>query len=620
VALGFLTHGWKGAQLERQLLPMKIHKRSPTQEGYDSVLYDGRKPLTLSRLHFIYEAAGKVRVIGILDYFSQWAFRPVHDHLVTILSTMYEDGTSDQSASLERFILRVGTRTGSYASLDISSATDRIPYQLYEVILGVLYGNFFARHYMRLLRDRNFITPKEVPLDFVRYRRGQPMGALSSFPLLGLVHHAIVQYSAYLSNQFPFATYCVVGDDVILFEEDTNTPVTNTYLSLCSRLGIPINKSKTYTSSTFFNFISRSFVNGKEVTPASMRAELSVHSLGQRVETAIRNCVRWSSGDPRNVVPRISKMLTDHWTWSRESVSISSGHITSYLALLLSAVFTPGSRGSAALELYETGWTYWLASLRGSTIVFSHAEEEAVSYWLRRSKDAIQIARTAMLAIRSELESQMVSETQVAALYVEWLVKQPSSIRLLYPLIREKRGNYAYWNMSCREVLPLLGYPLSQSESPLEWSNYEELLCTPHEELIESYIMELLIYNMGFMVPRDFVDSLREFYRSWVAIFADDVSLLDLGHHLRVAIQAVLRFKPGIDFRDTKVLSKVSRDVFGQGKKSSYLSRSRFEYAKEGFSDRLAHLISVAWRLLHMAREQNAGPIQSLPLPVLPRP
>jgi hypothetical protein len=613
-ALGFLHHGFVGSDLARQLLPMKVHRKYK-RDGYDSVLYDGRKPMALSRLHLITEAAGKVRVIAILDYISQWAFRPMHDLLMTFLSTLSQDATLDQSLGLERFKRQVSSRRGVFHSLDISAATDRIPHQLYEILLGVLCGGYFARHYMRLLRRRNFVTPRELPLDFVKYGRGQPMGALSSFPLLGMVHHAIVQFSAYETNQFPFQDYCIVGDDLVIFDEFGQPPVAPAYLANCKLLGIPINRTKTYSSEHFYNFISRSFLNGIEVTPASVRHELSVHSLGQRIEGALRNIVRWQEGDSRALIPRVSKMLTDHWSWARESVSITGGYVTSYLALLLASVFSPGGHGSRALQVEETGWIYWVASLRGSSIILSHDAMELYKHYLDRHYDeTLQVVRTALLALRSELGSSLASFSKIADSYIPWLKKQPRSIRLLFPLFRRDREDYAYWNLSCREVLPLMGYPVD-NDLLLDSADYESVTGMSHEELMESYIMELLIYNMGYLVPRDVVNLLRNFYESWTFIFSERPDPQMLGFHLAQAFQAVLGLKPRIDYSDESCLSKVTRDTFGHGPNSSIHNRRNFEYAREGFADRVMHLIGLAWKLLLLSRTKDMKPALALPLP-----
>jgi hypothetical protein len=308
-------------------------------------------------------------------------------------------------------------------------------------------------------------------------------------------------------------------------------------------------------------------------------------------------------------------MLTDHWVWARESVSISQGYITSYLALLLASVFSPGGHGSRALGVEEVGWIYWMASSRGSSIILSHDAMELHKHFLVRHYDeSLQIARTAMLALRSELGSSLVSFSKIADLYIPWLKDQPRSIRLLFPLFRRDREDYAYWNLSCREVLPLMGYPID-NDLLLDSPDYEVVTGMSHEELMESYIMELLIYNMGYLIPREAVAILRDFYESWSVIFSERPDPSEIGLHLSQAFRAVQGLSPRIDYSDKDCLSKVTRDAFGRGPNASVHSRRRFEFAREGFSDRVMHLIGLAWKLMLLSKSEDRGPARALPLP-----
>jgi len=302
-----------------------------------------------SRLVCLYEAAGKVRVIAMLDYFSQWALRPMHDALMSVLRKIRQDGTHDQDLAVSTFNEETRGLKGIFCSLDISSATDMIPSQFYEAILEAFGCEpEEAQGYMNLLTNRDFktmglrsregagrfvippmMTPEQaikhlaevgVPLaskpftrssdihlwitqratqaiarmkralsrvpSVLRYTRGQPMGALSSFPLLGLWHHCFVQFAAYRVGRFPIQSYRVLGDDSVFFEEGLQDVIANSYLELARLASIPISLLKSYRSKEFFNFASRSFLNGIEVTPLSLKAELKVTSVTRRVEMA----------------------------------------------------------------------------------------------------------------------------------------------------------------------------------------------------------------------------------------------------------------------------------------------------------------------------------------------
>lgn len=99
---------------------------------------------------------------------------------------------------------------------------------------------------------------------FVRYEVGQPMGALSSFNMLGLTHHMIVQISA-LRAGFKgwFTGYALLGDDIVI----TNQLVADQYSIIMSDLGMDINPHKSLISTEICEFAKRIVSVDSEYTP-----------------------------------------------------------------------------------------------------------------------------------------------------------------------------------------------------------------------------------------------------------------------------------------------------------------------------------------------------------------
>jgi len=77
-------------------------------------------------------------------------------------------------------------------SFDLTAATDRLPLALQVQVLACLTSDELAQAWADLLVTRDWYH-KGVPL---RYAVGQPMGALSSWAMLALTHHVVVQLSA----------------------------------------------------------------------------------------------------------------------------------------------------------------------------------------------------------------------------------------------------------------------------------------------------------------------------------------------------------------------------------------------------------------------------------------
>lgn len=86
------------------------------------------------RLSYFPDKEFKVRVIAIGDYFSQTVLRPWHSYLFRVLKNIPQDCTFDQGS----FITKLDLSKVS-SSVDLSSATDRVPIELIkEVLKGLL--------------------------------------------------------------------------------------------------------------------------------------------------------------------------------------------------------------------------------------------------------------------------------------------------------------------------------------------------------------------------------------------------------------------------------------------------------------------------------------------------
>jgi hypothetical protein len=128
-----------------------------------------------------FEPAGKIRIFAMVDSWTNWFMKPIHDLLFDqILPRIPQDGTFDQLAPVKR-LLKNSTYTGLY-SLDLTAATDRLPATLQRDLLAELLNSDLANAWKGLMTDRAFaMTAKGLPTkEGLKYSVGQPMGALSS--------------------------------------------------------------------------------------------------------------------------------------------------------------------------------------------------------------------------------------------------------------------------------------------------------------------------------------------------------------------------------------------------------------------------------------------------------
>jgi hypothetical protein len=225
----------------------------------------------LSRLHRIEEPAGKVRIVAITDYWTQLLMKPIHDLVFDTLRAIPQDGTFDQEACVTRLLNRVkelrdaGEVYTAY-SYDLSAATDRMPVHLYQELLARIIGHEGATLWKHLLTARKWwdrdsawtpdqgLKPRgEWIARF--YAVGQPMGAYSSWAMLALAHHALVQYSAGLVGRYDwFEDYGIVGDDIVILDPI----VAKRYREVMLDLGVQISEEKSLISDLgVFEFCKR---------------------------------------------------------------------------------------------------------------------------------------------------------------------------------------------------------------------------------------------------------------------------------------------------------------------------------------------------------------------------
>jgi hypothetical protein len=248
------------------------------------------------------EAAGKVRVFAMVDIWTQSLLKPLHLMLTNFLSNLPNDGTKDQIASWKRAAKK--SLCGRSFGYDLSAATDRLPISIQVAILSPIIGKKVAELWSKLLIDRSYYLayekdervpggPKGISL---RYAVGQPMGALSSFNMLAVTHHFLVQLAYQRSLPFYKRTqillmfgkfkwydnYEITGDDLVLFDEE----VALEYLQIMEDIGVPINQSKSVIAKVpAVEYLKVTTLDTKNVSALSWRMLISNNSFMGRINT-----------------------------------------------------------------------------------------------------------------------------------------------------------------------------------------------------------------------------------------------------------------------------------------------------------------------------------------------
>jgi hypothetical protein len=263
----------------------------------------------LGKLALKFEAAGKVRVFAMVDCWTQWVMEPLHKVLFSILRNFKTDGTFNQVSPVESLISRmqiqgVKVPKTTFYSLDLSSATDRLPITLQSPIVALVYNlvwvnkfrfgwitdasKEFAKSWVYLLVDRFYylylskrdfqrIEGKKERTYKLKYSVGQPMGALSSWAMLAMTHHAIVIFCAKrakIKDYRNFSDYAVLGDDIII----ANSKVAHAYLHFLSQIGVSVGLAKSIVSKRrlVLEFAKKFFVGNTQMNMIPIKDCLTV--------------------------------------------------------------------------------------------------------------------------------------------------------------------------------------------------------------------------------------------------------------------------------------------------------------------------------------------------------
>jgi hypothetical protein len=162
-----------------------------------------------ARIHNICEGGGKTRAICIPDIWTQSVLKPVHNYLMDCLKRMPNDGTFSHSALAER--VKAFTYHHGLVCYDLKDATTRMPKELQQRVLNPLLGKTLSEAVIKLMTDRDIRYKNKL----IRYGTGQPMGMLSSWAIMTITHHVIINY-AKKDKSF----YAVIGDDMVLHKRE----------------------------------------------------------------------------------------------------------------------------------------------------------------------------------------------------------------------------------------------------------------------------------------------------------------------------------------------------------------------------------------------------------------
>nr|QXP82106.1 MAG: RNA-dependent RNA polymerase [Grapevine-associated botourmia-like virus 5] len=234
---------------------------------------NNRFNLNNGKLAIVYDQAGKARVVAMTNYWIQCLFKPIHDSLFDFLRTIdFIDGTFNQEGCIRDFMDRANPSQTIY-SFDLSAATDRLPIDLQVQILGIIFENAsMSENWRAIIQEINWYFKGLT----YKYSVGQPMGAYSSWAMLAMTHHVIVRVASLRCNLEGFSDYLVLGDDIIIANDD----VAAEYRNIMSLLGLEINLQKSMIGKNSCEFAKKWMIGQRDLSPIG--AKLLLQSIRSR--------------------------------------------------------------------------------------------------------------------------------------------------------------------------------------------------------------------------------------------------------------------------------------------------------------------------------------------------
>ncbi len=226
---------------------------------------------------------------GLSSLFEEWMFQ--HPEV------SYEFQEPNQE------LAKAGSVDGSYATIDLSEASDRISLRIVKDLL------FYFPHLLSAVlacRSQRSILPDGT---IVLLRKFASMGSALTFPIETLVFATIAEMGIRRSNNLkrPKGSLLrVYGDDIIVPENSANETI-----ALLEAFGLKVNTHKSFTKGNFRESCGGDFFHGVAVKPVRVRKRLpSSRSDADEVVSivAFRN-LYWQQYGPTKLVTDLDELI-----------------------------------------------------------------------------------------------------------------------------------------------------------------------------------------------------------------------------------------------------------------------------------------------------------------------
>lgn len=216
-----------------------------------------------SRFAFVEKTRSKPRGICIeeneMQYMQQGVKHFLYEWIENHPLTKGRINFSDQSVNANLALTSSYSR--SNATIDMSEASDRISRDL---VLELFQDIPCIREALDALSTRRIQFPVNLGVEDLMSRKFAPMGSGLCFPVMSLVHWALIRAILYLSmhNDEVLDEVYVYGDDIVL-----PSSVSQAVFDWLPRFGMKLNKNKSFVTGFFRESCGVHAYKGVDITP-----------------------------------------------------------------------------------------------------------------------------------------------------------------------------------------------------------------------------------------------------------------------------------------------------------------------------------------------------------------
>ena len=183
------------------------------------------------------------RPIAAPNRFLQMGMHPAYQILKKMVSHLPKDATFNQDRFDQKITNRVTNENLYVGSVDLSQATDNLPF-----LWGEKIWNELVRTKVSPLVNQSWDLFVECSRGrwnndgiLSHWTVGQPLGCLPSFMVLSMTHNLFLESLSFQCG-YGHSPYCILGDDVVIMTKKLRKQ----YISQLTKRGIPLSLHKSY--------------------------------------------------------------------------------------------------------------------------------------------------------------------------------------------------------------------------------------------------------------------------------------------------------------------------------------------------------------------------------------